>query len=167
MEGSLEVSVGGLSRGELNAEFRSRGIQLNAHALVLLADAVFDDPGMPQPITVVGRRVGDLGLPVGGSLSHVLSAARECGMELCPPTAGPYLRLAMTGQVSSCDPVMSRGHAPDGSFTVAAPRLRDDDEFPKGFYLRVVEGTQWLRGYRCDDTHFWSPDDRFIFQLLH
>ena len=160
----MEVSVGGLSRGELKVEFSSRGIRLNAHALVLLGDAVFDDPGMPQPITVVGCRVGDLGLPRGGSLSHVFSAARECGMELCPPTAGPYLRLAMTGQASSRDPVMSRGHAPDGSFTVAAPRLHDD-EFPKGFYLRVIEGTPWLRGYRCDDSHLWSPDDRFIFRL--
>lgn len=40
-----------------------------------------------------------------------------------------------------------------------------DDEYPKGFYLRVVDGRAWLRGYRCDDGHSWSPDDRFIFQL--
>ena len=47
----------------------------------------------------------------------------------------------------------------------ASDALSRDDEYPKGFYLRVVDGRAWLRGYRCDDGHSWSPDDRFIFQL--
>lgn len=163
--GSLEVTVGGLSRDDLNSALSSQQIQLNAHAQTLLDDAAFDDANTQQVITVVERSVSHLGLTDGGTLSHVLDAAQKHGLKLCPPTAGPYIRLAMAQQESSTDLVMSRGRAPEGSYTVAAPTLRDDDEYPKGFYLRAVNGQPWLRGYRCDDMHLWSPDDQFIFQL--
>lgn len=162
---SLEVTVGGLSRYDLIAALNSQQIQLNAHALILLDDAVFDDTNKQHVISMVERSVSDLGLPDGGTLKQVFDAAQEHGLKLCPPTAGPYLRIAMTKQESSTDFVMSRGHAPDGSYTVAAPTLSDDDEYPKGFYLRAVNGQLWLRGYRCDGLHRWSPDDQFIFQL--
>ena len=33
--------------------------------------------------------------------------------------------------------------------------LRADHDYPKGFYLRVVDGVTWLRGYRCDDEYVW------------
>ena len=60
---------------------------------------------------------------------------------------------------------MSAGRAPEGSLTVASEILSDDDEYPKGFYLRVVDDAAWLRGYRCDDEHIWSSDDRFLFRM--
>lgn len=163
--GALEVTVGGLSRDDLNLALSSQQIELNAHAQILLDDAVFDDANTQQVITVGERSVSHLGLPDGGTLSQVFDAAQERGLKLCPPIAGPYIRLAMAQQESSTDLVMSRGRAPEGSYTVAAQTLSDDDEYPKGFYLRAVNGQPWLRGYRCDDMHLWSPDDQFIFQL--
>ncbi|WP_396276990.1 hypothetical protein [Glutamicibacter creatinolyticus] len=155
--GSFEVTVGGLSRYELIAALNSQRVQLNAHAQTLLDNAVFGENTKQHRISVVERSVSDLGLPDGGTLKQVFDAAQMHGLKLCPPTAGPYLRLAMTNQESSTDFVMSRGHAPDGSYTVAAPTLNDDDEYPRGFYLRVVNGQLWLRGYRCDDLHQWRP----------
>lgn len=162
--GPFEVTVGGLSRHDLKSELSSRQIHLNAQAQILLDDAVFDDANTQHVITVVVRNVSDLGLPHGATLSQIFDAAQGLGLKLCPPTSGPYLRLAVTKQEGSTDPVMSRGRAPEGSYTVAAQTLRDDDEYPKGFYLRVVNGQSWLRAYRCDDTHIWSPDDQFIFR---
>jgi hypothetical protein len=47
---------------------------------------------------------------------------------------------------------------------VASAPLSDDATFPKGFYLRVVDGTQWLRGFRCDDEYRFAPDDTFAFR---
>jgi hypothetical protein len=41
--------------------------------------------------------------------------------------------------------------------------LVEDDEFPKGFYLRRIDGVLWLRGYRSGPAHVWSPDDRLVF----
>ncbi|MCR2810603.1 MULTISPECIES: hypothetical protein [unclassified Microbacterium] len=162
--GLLETPIGGLSRAELRSELSARGILLNAHAETLLADAAFDQ----QPrrvIAVTERTVAALGRPEGAHLSEIFALAREGGLLLCPPDAGPYLRLALTDQDTSPDSVMSAGNAPTGSLTVAAEPLRADDEFPKGFYLRVVDGRPWLRGYRCDDAHTWSAEDRFLFRV--
>lgn len=83
---------------------------------------------------------------------------------LCPNITGPYLRLAMAGQKSSPDSVMSNGSAPSGSITVASASFDDDDVLPKGFYLRAVNGALWLRGYRATEGHIWSPDDCFAFR---
>ena len=47
-----------------------------------------------------------------------------------------------------------------------ADQLSDDDEVPKGFYLRRIEGVLWLRGYRAGAEHVWSPDDRLLFRDL-
>lgn len=143
-DGSHEVTVGGLSRHDLKSELSARQIQLNSHAQVLLDNAVFDDATTKQAIVVLERSVSDLGLPDGGTLSQIFNAAQKYGLALCPPTTGPYLHLAMTKQESSTDSVMNRGHAPEGSCTVAAHAFGDDDKYPKGFYLRVVNGQQWL-----------------------
>ena len=70
---------------------------------------------------------------------------------------GPYLRMALNEQVASRDSVMSSGRAPDGALTVAAEALSKDDEAPKGFYLRLVDGQAWLRGYRCDESTRGPP----------
>ncbi|MDT0189335.1 hypothetical protein HF984_04290 [Rothia terrae] len=46
---------------------------------------------------------------------------------------------------------------------MATPVLSDDDEFPKGFYLRVVDDVPWLRGYRCDDLYMHPLESQFLF----
>ena len=161
---SLHVVVGGLSRAQLTSALEARGILLNAHAETLLGHAVFDTRDA-ETVTVTERSVAELGLAEGASHSQILDAAQRQNLLLCPPETGPYLRLALTEQATSPDSVMSAGHAPVGSLTVATAVLSDDDEYPKGFYLRVVDGQAWLRGYRCDDEHLWSADDRFLFRV--
>lgn len=158
----LEVCVGGLSLSQLLSRLNAWGILVNGHAETLLKDVVFDQAA--RPVVVTERTVAELGLD-GATLAEIFEAARQQGLLLCPMDTGPYLRMALSEQVTSCDSVMSSGRAPDGALTVASEALSKDDEYPKGFYLRVVDGQAWLRGYRCDDEHTWSPDDRFIFQL--
>lgn len=118
-----------------------------------------------ETIEVVQCRVGELGLTQGAGLAHILEAAETHGLMPCPPTTGPYLRLAMSDQASAPDSIMSNGRAPTGSITVASERLQADDDYPRGFYLRVVEGQLWLRGYRCSDDYPWSVEDVFAFRL--
>ncbi|MFD0047438.1 hypothetical protein ACFVGV_19850 [Pseudarthrobacter scleromae] len=161
----LQVCVGGLSRRQLMSSLSSRGVLLNGHAETLIED-VFFDYQPPRPVVVTERTVGELGLPSGAMLAQIFKVAQNQGLLLCPADTGPYLRMALNEQVVSRDSVMSSGRAPDGALTVAAEALSKNDEYPKGFYLRVVDGKAWLRGYQCDDEHVWSPDDRFIFQLL-
>ncbi|MHA7281768.1 hypothetical protein [Arthrobacter sp. TMS2-4] len=46
---------------------------------------------------------------------------------------------------------------------IASEPVSEDVEYPKGFYLRIVDGQSWLRGYRCDATYVWSPEQRVAF----
>lgn len=153
-----------MTRDELRTALRVHGVLLNAHAETLLDHVVFS-PRDPEEITVVERGPGDLGLSTGATLLELFQAAREHGLALCPPDTGPYLRLALTSQASAPDSVLSAGRSPSGALKVASAPLSDDVEFPKGFYLRVVDGQQWLRGYRCDDEYRFSAEDRFAFRL--
>jgi hypothetical protein len=162
--GDVRLQVGGLSRSELRTALETGGVLLNAHAHTLLEHAVFDLRDAEE-ITIVERSVGDLGLGAGATLPEVFAAARAQGLALCPPDAGPYLRLALTSQANAPDSVLSAGRSPTGALKVAAAPLSDDVEFPKGFYLRVVDHRPWLRGYRCDDKYRFSADDRFVFRV--
>ncbi len=159
----LAVAVGGLTRAELVDRLRGRGVGLNAHAETLLAHPVFDGSASARTVVFAERSVAELGFPEGAGLSRILAAARQRGLLLCPLDTAPYLRLALLGQSGSTDSALSVGRAPHGSLTVASEPISADDEYPKGFYLRVVDGQPWLRGYRCDDEHRWAPEDRMVF----
>lgn len=156
------VRVGGLTRSELRAALDELGVRTNESAEVLLRSEIFDRPGV-DVVRVVRRTVRQLGFGDGASLSSIYARALELGLQLCPAISGPYLRLVMDDQTSAPDSVMSTGSAPTGSITVAAAPLGDDD-FPKGFYLRAVDGVLWLRGYHATDEHLWSPQDCFVFR---
>ena len=160
----LLLHVGELTRSDLKRALALAGVRLNAHAETLLEDAVFERTEA-ETVEIVQRTVGELGLTRGAALPRILATAREHGLLPCPLVAGPYLRLAMSDQTTAPDSVLSNGRAPTGSVTIASEPLRVDDDYPKGFYLRVVDGQPWLRGYRCGDDHLWSPDDRFAFRL--
>lgn len=143
----------------------SNGVLLNVSAETLLGSDVFDDVEPVRVITLAERSVADLGLAEGATLPTIFRTAQRCGLALCPADTGPYLRLALTAQADAPDAILTSGRAPTASLTVASAPLEEDDEYPKGFYLRVVAGQKWLRGYRCDQEHMWSGDDRFVFRL--
>ncbi|WP_375385966.1 hypothetical protein [uncultured Microbacterium sp.] len=161
----VELEIGGLSRTQLFEALRVSGVSLNAHAEALMAHPIFDD-GARETVRIVDRTVAELGLTDGGTMPQVFAAAEEYGLGLCPVVTGPYLRLAWGKQTNSSTSVMSAGHSPAGALNVASPVLNDDIEFPKGFYLRVVDGQPWLRGFRCDDLYVFSPDVRFALRQI-
>ena len=153
----LCLVVGGARREELRARLDERGIQLNDSARTLLEDPCFDTRA-PEKLEVVQRSLQQLGLASGGTLPQITAAAREQGLAPLPPDTGPYLRLAITDQEQAPDSILSAGRAPTGAVHVHSAPLRADHDYPKGFYLRVVDGVTWLRGYRCDDEYVWLAD---------
>ncbi|TFD09539.1 hypothetical protein E3T29_04245 [Cryobacterium sp. TMT1-66-1] len=161
----LHLNVGGSTRAELRTKLGSHGVLLNAYADMLLDHTVFD-PRAQEEIKIIERNVGELGLRTGATLLEVFAVARERGFALCPPDTGPYLRLAMASQANAPDSVLSAGRSPVGALKVASAPFSDDVAYPKGFYLRVVDGQQWLRGFRCDHEYLFSPEDRFALQPL-
>jgi len=158
------VQVGGQTRTQLERTLNDAGVQLNAYAETLLAHPTFDDPA-GQTLRIVERTVEQLGLEEGAVLSQVFAAARNQGLEPCPLAVGPYLRLALTDQVDAPDSALSAGRSPTGAIHIASALVSEDLEYPKGFYLRVVDGQAWLRGYCCDDTYVWTPEQRLAFLL--
>lgn len=158
------VRVGGLTKTELLQQLRSNAISLNAYAEQLFASDRFTVSAAPYALQTVELSVGDLGFPENGITSEVYKQARERGLELCPLELGPFLRLAYRDQ-----PEGARGkpewkqQAPYGSLTVASEPISDDDAFPKGFYLRCIEGVLWLRGYCCGPEDVWNSWDRLVF----
>ncbi len=159
---AIRLHVGGLTRQELLTALDAARVQRNDAADVLLNSELFDRQSV-DAIRIVRRTVGQLGFSDGATLSQIFRKAQELGISPCPAITGPYLRLVMTDQESAPDAVMSNGSAPSGSITVAAVPF-DDDRFPKGFYLRVVNGVPWLRGYHATEQHVWSRDDCFAFR---
>lgn len=156
------VQIGGQSRTEIVQSLNDAGVQLNAHAQTLLAHPAFDAPA-GRAVRIVERTVEQLGFEHGGVQSQIFAAARTQGLELCPLATGPYLRLAMMDQANAPDSVLSAGRGPTGVIHIASEPLSEDVEYPKGFYLRVVDGRPWLRGYGCDDTYVWASTQRLAF----
>ncbi len=158
------IAVGGMSKEELRKELREAGIEMNELGRILFASERFQTSATRRTIETVEVAVGDLGHGQGATFSRISEAAAGLGLLLCPLEVGPHLRLQYRDQPEGhrAD-VDSRHRAPPGSVTVASPPLTDDHDFPKGFYLRRIKGTLWLRGYRSDDEHIWEPEDRFIF----
>ena len=163
----MHLTVATLSRPRLLDALQRERIQLNASAQTLLEAPAFDQPA-PRSVTLVERSLSELGLEAGAALPRIFDVAEDQGLSLCPVATGPYLRLAWLSQPNAPDAIMSNARAPSASLTIAASPLRPDEEdYPKGFYLRVIDGHPWLRGYRCDLTYGWNRDDRFVFVISH
>jgi hypothetical protein len=158
------VRSGGVDKAELLARLEAAGVLLNEAGRTLFADPRFTTSASAGPVDVAATSVAALGFPEGATFAPIVERAAARGLFLCPLELGPHLRLQLPDP-----PEGSIGHpatqhrAPPGSLTLASAPLAEDDETPKGFYLRRIEGVPWLRGYRSWPGHRWSPEDMLVF----
>jgi hypothetical protein len=158
------VEVGGLTKAQLIQKLQQYSISMNEYGERLLADNKFTTSDSKYSLQTVELTVGNLGFPEGATTTQIFKRASELGLELCPHELGPYLRLVYLDQSEGyLGNPLQRHQAPSGSITIASEILTEDDDFPKGFYLRRINGVLWLRGYRADHLHVWNPYDHFIF----
>ncbi|GAC1652371.1 MAG: hypothetical protein NVS4B9_42580 [Ktedonobacteraceae bacterium] len=159
------VTVGGLTKSELIQELQSNAISMNEAGVRVFAHDQFTTSATRYAVTTVELTVRDLGFPRGGTIAEIYARAGAFGLGLCPVELGPHLRLYYLDQPEGYWGKPVRRHqAPCGSITIASEQLTDDDDFPKGFYLRRIKGVLWLRGYTSGPEHLWEPDDHFIFR---
>ena len=160
-----DVDVGGLDGPELLAALEQAGVQLNELGLALLSSRAFDVIPARRSLVTVEVSVGDLGLSLGATITSIYQTAGTSGLSLCPIDLGPHLRLQYLDQPEGAvgQPTYQR-RAPPGSITIASAWSDDGDDSPKGFYLRRIDGTLWLRGFCSDSEHVWDRDDRFVFR---
>ena len=157
------VHVGGVSKEDLLDQLDRAGVQLNELARRLFADDRFVTSPTRSVVDVTQITVGSLGLPHGGTFADVLAAAALRGLSPCALELAPHLRLQFTTQAEGFGGSPTHNRAPPGSLTVASIPLSDDDDDPRGFYLRRIDGVLWLRGYRSWPGHVWSVTDELVF----
>ncbi|PGS48335.1 helicase [Bacillus sp. AFS041924] len=158
------VGVGGLTKSQLIEKLQQYSISMNEYGEKLINDEKFITSTSEYSFETVELSVGDLGFFDGATTPQIYKKATELGLELCPIELGPYLRLAYLDQpeVVSENPIKLH-QAPSGSITIASEILSEEEDFPKGFYIRRINDVLWLRGYRADHLHVWNGDDHFIF----
>lgn len=159
------LRIGGIPKADLLASLRSAGVLLNRAAEELFESPLFDTQKTMRSLPIVELTVEQLGFAEGARMPEILRAAHHIGLEPCPMETGPHLRLQLKEQREGArGEAATPGQAPPGSLTVVSVPLCVGDDFPKGFYLRRIDGALWLRGYRADDEHVWQPRDHLVFQ---
>lgn len=160
---TIDLHVGPFPRSDIPKILSAHGISTNHLAEVLFAHPAFstESAGVKRVATASPEEIG---LVNGGTLSEIAARAVKLGLRPCPVSTGLFLRLAWKSQAESQSSVLSGTHrAPEGSVTVLSDPLEPDDSFPKGLYLRSVNGTLWLRGFVCDNDFVFNGRDLFAF----
>lgn len=158
------VEVGGLTKSQLMQKLQQYSILMNEYGEKLFAADKFTTSNKKYSLQTVELTVGNLGFPDGANTDRIFKRADELGLKLCPLELGPHLRMEYLDQLEGyLGNPLKQQQAPSGSITIASEILTEDDEFPKGFYLRRINGVLWLRGYCADHLHVWNPNDHFIF----
>lgn len=161
---SRTVQIGGKTKTELLQQLTDNGVQINDAGKILFASDRFPTTDRPTQIETIELTVRHLGFTEGAKLPEIFATATQLDLRLCPIELGPHVRLQFLDQSEGCEGHAVTQHcAPPGSITIASEPVTSDHTFPKGFYLRRINGTLWLRGYRCDNEHVWDPSDRFLF----
>lgn len=160
----IEIEIGGRSKEELIKELNQHAIQRNPYAEQLLSSEHFTVSPTKQLLRIVKITVKELGFQHGANLLELYDKAKSQGLDLCPLELGPFLRLRYLHQEEGfLGHPQTKHQAPSGSLTIASNIIMDADNFPKGFYLRKIEGNLCLRGYCCSHDYVWDKDDCFVF----
>lgn len=160
----MRVRIGGVTKRELQERLAAAGVLQNDHARALFAWDEFRTADVPRTVDVVTLPVAELGCPDGATMPELIRRAGSAGLAPAPLELGPHLRLELLDQLEGArGRDATAGRAPPGSLTVISAPVAESDAFPKGFYLRRIEGVPWLRGYCSDDAHVWSAGDVLVF----
>lgn len=160
------VRIGGMGRLELLAEIQKNGIELNQAGLELFANDKFTTTEAASILETVEITLANLGFAQGATITKICERAFLLGISPCPLELGPHLRLQYLDQPEGhIGHPLSQHRAPPGSLTIASHQITGDDDIPKGFYLRRINGVLCLRGYRSVPDHIWDLEDHFVFTV--
>lgn len=144
---------------------KKNSIFINTYAEQYFSHPEFCTDCCPDELQIEIASLHELGFSRGAALKNIPEVLNDYGLKPCHASTGLFLRIAWKDQEQSSNSVLTGTHrAPDLAVTVFSESLEKDDAFPKGLYLRNVDGKLWLRGYVCDDEYIWSEDDLFAFE---
>ena len=151
-------------KNRISHKLEEHDILINRYAEVFLAHPAFSTENTRE-MTIAIASLREIGLENGGTLNEIFRQIEKSGFKPCPINTGLFLRFAWKNQPQSQNSVLSGTHgSPDQAVVVLSVPIETDDAFPKGLYLRNVDGRFWLRGYVCDSAYRFSGDDLFAFE---
>lgn len=151
-------------KDQIMTRLEEHHVQINPYAREFFLHPAFST-SQPGEMTIAVASLQEIGLAHGGTLQEIFQQIGKCQLKPCPANAGLFLRLAWHHQPQSRSSVLSGTHrSPEQAVVVLSEPVEKDDAFPKGLYLRNVDGTLWLRGYVCDASYRFSCHDLFAFE---
>lgn len=148
-----QIQIGGIEKEELILRLVASGIEFNDYAKTLLRSSYIKIDENMETLDLVRVNLSDLKIDEPSPFKTIVEAASKEKLGLCPLALGLFLRLKYLDQ-------------PEGPYiTIASENPTDAPDYPNGFYVRNIDGTLWLRGYRADDDYLWPIESEFIFIL--
>lgn len=118
-----------------------------------------------KEMTIAIASLREIGLENGATLNEIFQQIEKTCLKPCPTNTGLFLRFMWKNQPQSQNSILSgTHHSPEQAVVVLSQIIERDEAFPKGLYLRNVDGRLWLRGYVCDSEYRFSSDDLFAFK---
>jgi len=154
------------SKAQIGKKLEEHSIFINRYASEFFAHPAFSTEHTHE-MTIAVASLREIGLENGATLNEIFQQTETLGFKPCPTNTGLFLRLIWKEQPQSRNSILSgTHHSPDRAVTVLSEIIEMDDSFPKGLYLRNVDGRLWLRGYVCDSSYRFSSDDLFAFEKV-
>ena len=148
---------------QISHKLETHNILINQYAEAFIAHPAFSTENTTE-MTIVIASLREIGLENGATLNEIFRHIEKCDFHPCPPNTGLFLRFAWENQPKSQNSILSGMHcSPEQAVVVLSEQIEADDAFPKGLYLRNVDGSLWLRGYVCDSDYRFSGNDLFAF----
>ena len=151
-------------KSQIMNKLEEHNILINQYAELFFTHPAFFT-NHPTEMTIAIASLREIGLENGATLNEIFRQIDTLGFKPCPTNTGLFLRFEWKNQPQSQNSILTGTHcSPEQAVVVFSNPIESDDAFPKGLYLRNVEGRLWLRGYVCDSEYRFSGDDLFAFR---
>lgn len=154
-------------KNQISHKLEEHNILINQYVEVFFAHPTFSTENTRE-MTIAIASLREIGLENGATLNEIFRHIKKSCFKPCPTNTGLFLRFAWKNQPQSQNSILSGMHcSPEQAVVVLSEPIETDDGFPKGLYLRNVDGRLWLRGYVCDSEYRFSGDDLFAFETIN
>jgi hypothetical protein len=149
-EGKIErysIETGKMTKEETEAEMKDQKIYISSYAQDFMNSEDFQVSSKSEQLNLVRLTVEGMGLRGGATTEQIYKRAEELGLELCPPEAGPLLRLEYSG---------------GDWMLIAMKQIIDRDGCPSVFALGRSAGGLELGAHGAEPRETWGGGSRWV-----
>ncbi|MFH0779307.1 MAG: hypothetical protein V1928_00435 [Parcubacteria group bacterium] len=144
-----DIIVGGKDKKQLVKELKEKNVEIYDSAKQMIDSGDFKTLKKEEKDELVRLTVGALGLKDGATTQEIYDKAEELGLELCPPEAGPQLRLHYSG---------------NDWMLIAMKQISGFSGDPSVFSLNPFGDRPVLDGINANPSEYWNSSYEFVFR---